>query len=123
MKKQSHKNARRNFLKQFAMMIAAIPVTSLILSACTKSGEDTPPNGQKALSESDPVAQALGYKQDASQVDTTKFPKKAGPAGIPQHCQTCAQFTAVNSSWGKCNIFTQGLVKSTGWCNSWVAKG
>ena len=117
-------SSRRDFFKKVTLLIASVPALSVILSACTKneSAGDAPPAGQNTLSETDPVAQALGYKQNGAQVDTVKFPKKAGPDGASQQCQSCAQFTGVNGSWGKCNIFPQGLVNSKGWCNSWSAK-
>ena len=110
--------SRRNWLKGSILALVSLPFVGSILSACTKKGEPLP-EGQTALSESDPTAQALGYLADGSKVDTAKFPKKAEG---DQTCMNCAQYTAANSAWGKCNIFPQGMVAAQGWCNSWVPK-
>lgn len=112
-------SSRRTFLKQSCLALATLPFVSLMTS-CTKKG-DSVPEGQKELSETDPVAQALGYKHVASAVEVAKFPKKSSD-GESAKCITCAQYTAVNGSWGKCNIFPQGLVASEGWCSSWSKK-
>jgi hypothetical protein len=111
---------RRDFVRSALVAVAALPFVGTILSACTK--KEGPPEGQTPLSENDPTAQALGYKEDASKVDTTRFPKKAGADGANQKCSNCAQYTALNGGWGKCNIFPQGPVAADGWCNSWVPK-
>jgi hypothetical protein len=111
---------RRRFLLNGAAVVMSVPLVSLLVTACTQQGSDSLPAGQAALSESDATAQALGYKQNGSEVDVSKFPKKNSSAD--QKCQNCAQYTALNSGWGKCNIFPQGAVKSTGWCNTWTAK-
>src|SRR4030081_3247430 len=53
------------------------------------------------LPESDPTAKALGYVEDASKVDKTKFPSyKAGA-----HCATCNFFQGKPSdAYGPCLI-------------------
>lgn len=111
---------RRDFVRSSLVALAAIPFLGSFLAACTKA--EAPPEGQTALSESDPTAQALGYVADGKKVDTTRFPKKAAADGANQTCANCAQYTALNGSWGKCNIFPQGPVAAAGWCNSWVPK-
>ena len=75
------------------------------------------------VSESDPTAVALGYVHDATAVDTSKFPKRAGEAGASQFCTNCSLYQAgEGEEWGKCSIFPGKLVKGAGWCNAWVAK-
>lgn len=39
-----------------------------------------------------------------------------------QRCSNCQFYTAAGSDRGKCQLFTQGLVNSGGWCASWVKK-
>ncbi|MBL7714825.1 MAG: high-potential iron-sulfur protein [Bdellovibrionales bacterium] len=116
--------SRRDFLKSAALAAAVVPAASFLMQACTKKGGGGAdiPEGQKALSEKDPVATALGYSEDASKVDVTKFPRKGTAEGAKMSCMNCAQYTALNEGWGKCNIFAQGVVTAGGWCNSWVAK-
>jgi len=78
---------------------------------------------QDKVSESEPLAQAMGYVTDAGKVDTTKFPKRAGEAGASQFCHTCALYSGdADSEFAPCSIFQNRLVSGKGWCNAWVAK-
>ena len=71
------------------------------------------------LSESDPQAQALGYKADATKADKAKFPKYA--AG--QTCSTCQLYQGKPAdATGPCPLFQNKLVASKGWCSAWVKK-
>jgi len=73
------------------------------------------------LEEDDPTAIALGYKHDATAVDTTKFPKRAGDEGAKQFCDNCSLYVDEGDGWGQCSIFPGKLVAGKGWCNAWVA--
>ena len=67
----------------------------------------------------EPLAQSLGYKEDASQVDKAKFPTyKPG-----QKCATC-RFLQGDASkpFAPCQIFGGKLVSTKGWCASYNAK-
>jgi hypothetical protein len=76
-----------------------------------------------AVTEDEALAQAMGYKIDASTVDTAKFPKRAGDAGATQFCNNCAFFSGeVDAEYAPCSIFQNRLVTGKGWCNAWVAK-
>lgn len=78
---------------------------------------------QDLVVESEPLAQAMGYVEDASKTDTAKFPKRAGEAGAKQFCYNCALYAgAADSESAPCSIFQNRLVKGAGWCNAWVAK-
>jgi hypothetical protein len=78
---------------------------------------------QDAVAESEPLAQAMGYVEDASKVDTTKFPKRAGEAGANQFCNNCALYAGeADSASAPCSIFQNRQVTGIGWCNAWVAK-
>ena len=71
------------------------------------------------LAESDPVAKALGYHQDAATVDGAKYPQHV--AG--QACHKCVQFRGdTGAAWGPCNIFSANLVNANGWCTAFAAK-
>lgn len=75
--------------------------------------------GNAPLSESDPQAQALGYKADASNADKSKFPKYA--AG--QMCSSCQLYQGKPSdATGPCPLFPNKLVAAKGWCSAWVKK-
>ncbi len=67
------------------------------------------------LSESDPTAKALGYVEDASKVDKTKFPSFKPGA----HCATCNFFQGkASDAFGPCQIFPGKSVAGAGWCAS-----
>lgn len=75
------------------------------------------------VTEDEALAQAMGYKLDASAVDTAKFPKRAGDAGASQFCDNCALYAGeADSEFAPCSIFQNRLVAGKGWCNAWVAK-
>ena len=75
------------------------------------------------VTEDEALAQAMGYKLDASAVDTAKFPKRAGDAGAAQFCYNCALYAGeADAEFAPCSIFQNRLVAGKGWCNAWVAK-
>jgi hypothetical protein len=55
-----------------------------------------------------PTVEALQYVNQSAKAD--------------QRCANCQMFTARTQTRGKCQLFSQGLVSSQGWCTSWVAK-
>jgi High potential iron-sulfur protein len=68
------------------------------------------------VSETDPKALALGYKEVASSVDKTRFPNYA--AG--QTCANCSLFQGKpTDTWGGCMLFGDKQVAATGWCSSY----
>ena len=74
------------------------------------------------LSPTDPTAMALGYHEDHSKVDTTKWSRKAGPAGDQQNCVSCKLYVEKGEGNGSCSIFPGKLVRGAGWCNAWIAR-
>ncbi len=71
------------------------------------------------LAESDPQAQALGYKADNTKVDATKFPQHA--AG--QMCSGCNFFQGkATDAMAPCQLFAGKQVSSKGWCSGWAKK-
>ena len=105
---------RRNFLKiglkagGGALALSAIPIQLV---------------AAEEVAESEPLAQAMGYKADAAAVDTAKFPKRAGDAGSKQFCNNCALYAGeADDETAPCSIFQNRLVRGAGWCNAWVAK-
>jgi len=105
---------RRKFLKLgmqaggSALALSAIPIHVVAADEVT---------------EEEPLAQAMGYRKDATTVDVAKFPKRAGEAGANQFCHNCALFAGKeNDTMAPCSIFQNRLVSGGGWCNAWVAK-
>jgi hypothetical protein len=112
--KHENRINRRNFLKLGvkagggALALTAIPIHLI---------------AAEEVSESEPLAQAMGYVTDASRVDTAKFPKRAGEAGANQFCSNCALYAgSAEDETAPCSIFQNRPVRGAGWCNAWVAK-
>jgi hypothetical protein len=73
----------------------------------------------KRVDESEPQAQALGYKHDAAKVDKAKF-KNYQPG---QTCANCNFFKSkAGAAWGPCDIFSSREVNAKGWCTAWAKK-
>ncbi|KWE58016.1 High potential iron-sulfur protein [Burkholderia ubonensis] len=102
------KTSRRSFLITSVGVVSAMALSREALAA------DLP-----MLSESDPAAQALGYKMDATKVDKAKFPKYA--AG--QDCAACMLYQGKpGSASGPCGAFPGKQVSAKGWCNAFSKK-
>jgi High potential iron-sulfur protein len=102
------KASRRTFL------ISSIGVASTFALTRTAFAADTP-----KVPESDPTAQALGYKMDASKVDKAKFAKYA--AG--QDCGNCSFFQGkAGDAFAPCPMFANKQVAATGWCSAYNKK-
>ncbi|EKS69692.1 MULTISPECIES: high-potential iron-sulfur protein [Caballeronia] len=96
--------SRRNF-----MVVSIGAGTALWLS---RARADAP-----HLSESDPAAVAVGYKENAAKVDKAKYPNFAAD----QTCANCSLYQGkASDAWGGCTLFGDELVAGKGWCSSWT---
>jgi hypothetical protein len=101
--------SRRAFIETGAILIASVGVCDAAWSASAPM-----------LTESDPTAQALGYRANASAVDKAKFAQYSSG----QSCSNCALYQgAAGASSGPCPIFAGKAVSSQGWCASYAKKG
>ncbi|MGF7129161.1 hypothetical protein P3T40_000628 [Paraburkholderia sp. EB58] len=101
------KSSRRSFL------ITSIGVASTL--ALSRQAFADPAK----VTEADPTAQALGYKQDATQVDKAKYAKYA--AG--QDCGNCSFYQGKGADpWGGCPMFAGKQVSAKGWCSAYNKK-
>ena len=97
--------SRRNFLA-----LAGVTGAAVLAGVRPALAADVP-----HLAESDPTAKALGYVEDASKVDKTKFPAFKPGA----HCATCNFFQGkAADAYAPCQIFPGKAVASKGWCAS-----
>ena len=111
--------SRRKFLGFGLTALIAAPAAASLLTARSASAQA----GLPKVEETDPVAQALGFKVDATTVDTAKFPKRAGDAGANQFCHTCALFQGKEGDEvATCTMFPGKTVPKNGWCNAWAPK-
>lgn len=91
---------------------APVPAASTPASAAAASS-------LPALDEKDPQAVALGYVEDASRVDASKY--KNYVAG--SMCSGCMLYQGQSGdAAGPCGIFPGKQVAAKGWCTSWVKK-
>lgn len=127
-----HISSRRSFLKTFSLgALLAIPATFSFgrLFSSTAFGQ-APKAGAKLemVDPKNPLAQSLGYIEDATKVDTKKWPKRAGAEGAKQFCHNC-QFYIVDKGAdpakvpvAPCQILQMKGVKAKGWCNTWTKR-
>ncbi|MEE4296076.1 MAG: high-potential iron-sulfur protein [Wenzhouxiangella sp.] len=77
-------------------------------------------NGQMPpVDPNDAMAQSLGYKHDASEVDAARYPNRD-----PSHnCANCILYQgAAGEEWGGCPLFPGKVVNAKGWCSSYTPK-
>ena len=102
------KSSRRTFL------ITSIGVASTLALSRQAAFADAP-----KVTEADPTAQALGYKEDATKVDKAKWAKYA--AG--QDCGNCSFYQGkAGDAWAPCPMFGGKQVASKGWCSAYNKK-
>jgi hypothetical protein len=70
------------------------------------------------LTTADATAQALGYTEDSSKVDETKYSThKAGMA-----CDNCNFFQGGSAAYGPCQLYPGKAVNTKGWCSGYAKK-
>jgi len=98
---------RRRFIKLTVAGLAAGPLANALLSESAAAVEK--------VSESNPTAQALGYKEDATKAPARKDPKA--------DCANCNLYSGKpGAPDGPCVLFQGNLVSAKGWCTAWVKK-
>jgi len=98
---------RRRFIKLTACGIATAPLAKAFVASPVRAAE--------VVAESNPQAQALGYKTDATKAANRKDAKA--------FCDTCNFYSGKpGASDGPCQIFAGNLVNPKGWCSAWVKK-
>jgi hypothetical protein len=67
----------------------------------------------------DPAAVALGYVENAAQVDIKKYPSYVKGS----NCDNCLQLQGKpGNNYRPCNLFPGKLVSVSGWCSGWAAE-
>ncbi|MEL7450534.1 MAG: high-potential iron-sulfur protein [Pseudomonadota bacterium] len=82
-----------------------------------------PAAGMEKVDENDTLAQSLGYRHAAADVDLTKFPKRGEAGAENQYCKNCVLFQGGDNEWGACSIFGGKMVNAGGWCATYAPKG
>ena len=105
-------SSRRQFL-QLAVFGAGAAALSTVLIGKARAA-DLP-----HLTLDDATAKALGYVEDTTTVDATKYPNHT-PA---QDCIACNFYQgAADSTYAACTLFPGKAVHSKGWCSGFAAK-
>jgi len=106
---------RRDLLKKGSFAL----VSFAALSHAAHSHAQAKAKPLPHLAENDPTAAALGYKNDAKQVDKAKYANYK----LGQECDDCAQFEGKKGeAWGPCKIFPGKAVNAKGWCAAFQPK-
>ena len=101
-------NTRRTFLKLVPAALGALALAPRLFA-------DAPAR----IDPADPMAAALGYNNDATKIDSTKY--QAYRAG--QACGACALFQGkAGDEWGICPALGGKEVSAKGWCMAYTAK-
>jgi hypothetical protein len=67
----------------------------------------------------DPAAVALGYVENAAQVDVKKYPAFVKGS----NCENCLQLQGkAGNGYRPCTLFPGKLVAVSGWCSGWAAE-
>ncbi len=67
----------------------------------------------------DPAAVALGYVENAAQVNLKKYPEYVKGS----NCENCLQLQGkAGANYRPCGLFPGKLVSAGGWCSGWAAE-
>jgi hypothetical protein len=113
-KNERRDQSRRSFLALAGVAAGALASMRVTSALAQGAGKELP-----HLTESDGAAKALGYTEDATKVDKTKFATyKPGSA-----CAKCNFFQGkAGDAYGPCQIFPGHAVAAKGWCASFSPK-
>ncbi|MBI5505003.1 MAG: high-potential iron-sulfur protein [Deltaproteobacteria bacterium] len=113
--------SRRDFIGFGIAALAASPLAASLLSACAGPAQQGVPTTK--VDENDPIAKAIGFKNDAATVDTARFPKRAGEGGARQFCYSCSLYLGKpEAEFAACTMFPGKAVPRGGWCNAWAPR-
>jgi hypothetical protein len=100
--------SRRSLLKCLALTAGAV-----VGARAARSAELT------RLDPREPAAAALGYVENAAQIDGKKYPAD----GQGSECDKCLQLQGKSGAEQRpCALFPGKLVAVTGWCTAWTAE-
>jgi hypothetical protein len=103
------RTSRRNVLKGLALGAAGAAIGARRARGAEAARVDV----------HDPQAAALGYVENASQVDTKKYPQYAAGS----NCDNCLQLQGKpGNNYRPCTLFAGKLVAVSGWCTGWTAE-
>jgi len=106
-----HPTSRRAVVKTLALGAAAVAGL-----ATQRSRAAEPP---QKVDIHEPAAVALGYVENATQVDGKKYPQFVPGSS----CENCLQLQGKpGNNYRPCGLFAGRLVSVSGWCSGWAAE-
>jgi High potential iron-sulfur protein len=110
---EPHPNSAVN-RRSLLQSLAGTATTAALLRGAGARAADLP-----HLDVKDPAAVALGYVENAAQVDAKKY-----PAYVPgSSCDNCLLLQGSSgAAYRPCNLFAGKLVSAAGWCSGWAAE-
>ncbi len=114
--------AKRRTLRWSMLTLTPLGAVDVSAADTTPSvGRDSPPLPLSPVSESDPLAQAIGFRQDAATVDGRYFPARKLAKARNEVCGDCLLFRPIDAHWGRCVVMIPaGAVNVMGWCGRWT---
>jgi hypothetical protein len=104
------RQARRGFLRFATAGVAAAPL-------CVCLGRVM--HAQERVEEADELAQQVGYRHNAADVDPNEWPDYEDG----EVCANCQLYHGEpGAELGPCDIFGGALVSANGWCVTWLEK-
>ena len=104
----------RSLSRRKAVHTLALGMAGSLLTARASFGTEP-----QRLAVGDPAAAALGYVEDADQVDLAKYPAFVKGS----RCENCLQLQGTaGSDYRPCSTFGGKLVAVRGWCAGWTAE-
>lgn len=98
---------RRTVLQNLGLAAGAAALPSMPVCAAAAARLDV----------KDPAAVALGYVENAAQVDAKKYPTFS-PGAL---CENCLQLQGTaGENYRPCGLFPGKLVSVSGWCTGWT---
>jgi hypothetical protein len=102
---------RRKMMQQLGLAAGCV---AAVLPAA-RAGADS----AGRLDVKDPAAKALGYVENAADVDVKKYPDYTKGS----NCENCLQLQgSAGNNYRPCSVFPGKLVSVSGWCSAWAAE-
>ena len=70
------------------------------------------------LTADDPTAQALGYSEDSSKIDSAKYANHTPDMA----CANCNFYQGAGAEFGPCQLYPGKAVNAKGWCAGYAKK-
>jgi high potential iron-sulfur protein len=100
-----------NSRRQFVLQLVPLATAAVILPR-TACAEDLP-----ELTETDPMAKAVGFNLDTNKVEQDKYPTHTKQ----QTCGDCAHYMKAGAPRARCDIFNKTVPKG-GWCAAYAKR-